>query len=244
MKYVISDIHGDMDKYFHIRDVISFGQEDTLYVLGDILDRGPFGLDVLLDIMYTPNVELILGNHEKMFMDYFDVCLRGIERGMIDKDLPVLWQMSYSSEFVCELWMSNGGRLTVENSRRYSLNQLKNMYNFLKKCSLNKEVTAGDKQFYLVHGKPSKDGDVDTMLWGQIEAQEKFFDDKIVVFGHTPTAYYQDDSPMCIWKTEDKIGIDCGCGWQKSGGRLGCLCLDTLEEYYINVDNSEEQGKA
>lgn len=236
MHYVISDIHGDMDKFSRIRDVIRFQEEDTIYVLGDVLDRGPFGLDILLEIMYTPNIVFVLGNHEKMFMDYFDVCMQGIEKGMIDKDLPVLWQMSYSNEFVCELWMSNGGRSTVENSRRYSLNQLKNIYNFLKKCPLMLDVEIGDRKYHLVHGKPSDTGDTETMLWGQIEKEDEFYKDSTVVFGHTPTAHYQDDTPMCIWKAEDRIGVDCGCGWQKSGGRLGCLCLETMDEYYINVD--------
>lgn len=26
------------------------------------------------------------------------------------------------------------------------------------------------------------------------------------------------------------ISIDCGCAY---GGRLGCICLDTMEEFYV-----------
>lgn len=240
MHYVISDIHGDLDKFYRIRDVIRFQDEDVMYVLGDVLDRAPFGLDILLDIMYTSNIRFVLGNHEKMFMDYFDVCMQGIEKGMIDRDLPVLWQMSYSNEFVSELWMSNGGRMTVENSRRYSLNQLKNIYNFLKKCPLKEEIELEGKKFLLVHGKPSEIDDEDCMLWGQVEPSDTFFGDQIVVFGHTPTAHYQDDTPMRIWKGKQKIGVDCGCGWQKSGGRLGCVCLETMDEFYVNVDETKK----
>ena len=57
------------------------------------------------------------------------------------------------------------------------------------------------------------------------------FDDKIVIFGHTPTHHYMYDYPMAIWHGRDKIGIDCGCAWGKDG-RLGCLRLDDMKEFY------------
>lgn len=39
MIYVISDIHGCYDKYIKMLEKIRFSSEDTLYVLGDVLDR-------------------------------------------------------------------------------------------------------------------------------------------------------------------------------------------------------------
>ena len=38
--YVISDIHGEYDKFMELLDKIKLKETDTLYVLGDILDRG------------------------------------------------------------------------------------------------------------------------------------------------------------------------------------------------------------
>lgn len=236
LQYVMSDIHGDLVKFHRMLELIRFSDDDTLYVLGDVLDRGRFSFDLLREIMQDDQMVFICGNHEKMFMDYYLLCMEHIEKGMIDKDLPLLWQMSYSKEFVAELWMGNGGRASIQNSRKYTNDDFKIFYDFLAAAPLYKEVTVGDQAFYLVHGKPSKEQDPDEFMWGQIERGDVFFDDKIVVFGHVPTAHYQDAAPMSIWKCDDKIGIDCGCGWQKSGGRLGCLCLDTMEEFYINVD--------
>lgn len=237
MHYVMSDIHGDLVKFHRMLDIIQFSDEDTLFILGDAIDRGRFSFELLAEIMSDDHMVFIRGNHEKMFMDYFDVCIEQLKKGYIDKDLPVLWQMSYSSEFVCELWMANGGRASVQDSRKFTFNQLQVFYDFLKGTILHKEIEVGDKKYYLVHGKPSVEYIEDEMIWGQVEPEEHFFDDKILVFGHTPTAHYQDDAPMSIWVTEDKIGVDCGCGWQKSGGRLGCLCLETMEEFYVNPDN-------
>jgi len=41
MTYAVSDIHGCYDKYRELLRVIRFCPKDTLYVLGDVIDRGP-----------------------------------------------------------------------------------------------------------------------------------------------------------------------------------------------------------
>ena len=40
----MSDIHGCFDKYQKMLRRIDFAPEDTLYVLGDVIDRGPDGI--------------------------------------------------------------------------------------------------------------------------------------------------------------------------------------------------------
>ncbi len=47
-------------------DKREFQDTDTLYVLGDVIDRGLKGIQILLDMMARPNVVPILGNHELM----------------------------------------------------------------------------------------------------------------------------------------------------------------------------------
>ena len=43
---------------------LSLRPDDTLYILGDVIDRGPDGVKILQDMMARPNVVPILGNHE------------------------------------------------------------------------------------------------------------------------------------------------------------------------------------
>ena len=62
MTYVISDIHGCYEKYRSMLEIIEFTGDDTLYVLGDVLDRGPDGFKILLDMAARPNVIGLLGN--------------------------------------------------------------------------------------------------------------------------------------------------------------------------------------
>ena len=47
--YVMSDIHGEFEKYISMLQKIEFKDEDTLYILGDVIDRGERPVDILLD---------------------------------------------------------------------------------------------------------------------------------------------------------------------------------------------------
>ena len=66
--YVISDIHGEYDKFVELLDRIGLKKTDTLYILGDILDRGPRPVSVIEKLMEMPNVIPIVGNHEFIAM--------------------------------------------------------------------------------------------------------------------------------------------------------------------------------
>ena len=49
--YCMSDIHGELDKFERMLDLIHFSDEDHLYILGDVIDRGALGVDILRRIM-------------------------------------------------------------------------------------------------------------------------------------------------------------------------------------------------
>ena len=40
MKYVTSDIHGRLDRLKKLIDTTQLSQEDMLYIIGDLVDRG------------------------------------------------------------------------------------------------------------------------------------------------------------------------------------------------------------
>ena len=48
--YVCSDIHGMYDLYLRMLETVQFGHNDHLYILGDMIDRGPDGVKILLDL--------------------------------------------------------------------------------------------------------------------------------------------------------------------------------------------------
>ena len=64
MTYVMSDLHGQYDKYKMMLEKIGFSDEDELFILGDVVDRGPKPVDLLRDMSLRSNVFPIIGNHD------------------------------------------------------------------------------------------------------------------------------------------------------------------------------------
>lgn len=91
--YVMSDAHGHKTKFDQMLTLIGFGEGDTLYFLGDAIDRGPDGIEILQKIRKMPNIRMLLGNHEYMLLCCFgeDANAQAISN-----------------------WMRNGGRQTVQ----------------------------------------------------------------------------------------------------------------------------------
>ena len=48
MIYVMSDIHGQKRRFDSVMRQIGLRAEDTLYVLGDVIDRNPDGIGIEL----------------------------------------------------------------------------------------------------------------------------------------------------------------------------------------------------
>ena len=74
----VGDIHGMYDKLKMLMRRIKFDPAmDTLIFLGDIIDRGPESLQCFDYVMhlqrkYPESVILLLGNHERHMLNYFD----------------------------------------------------------------------------------------------------------------------------------------------------------------------------
>ena len=69
MIYVLADIHGRADRFHEVLDSIGFSEDDTLYILGDVIDRNPDGIEILEEIISSKNMEMLLGNHEYMMLN-------------------------------------------------------------------------------------------------------------------------------------------------------------------------------
>ena len=71
--YVIADVHGCYREFMQLLNRVEFNEkEDTLYVLGDIIDRGP-GSEEMFEWIYKrygKSVHMCMGNHEEMFCDF------------------------------------------------------------------------------------------------------------------------------------------------------------------------------
>lgn len=114
MYYVMSDIHGCYKEYRKVLEMIHFSEEDTLYVLGDVVDRGPEPIKVLQDMMLRPNVFPIIGNHEYMALMVLRKFSVEITEANTENYLSADDITSYMN------WSLNGGQTTMEQFRRLS----------------------------------------------------------------------------------------------------------------------------
>ena len=56
---------------------------------------------------------------------------------------------------------------------------------------------------------------------------------------HTPTQLIEDNpNPGQIYYNNYNIVIDCGCAF---GARLGCLRLDDMKEFYLDVNSNSKK---
>jgi len=69
--YVCSDIHGMYGSYIDALKQLKSG--DHLWILGDAIDRGKYGIKIIQDIMRRPQVTYILGNHDALFINVIDM---------------------------------------------------------------------------------------------------------------------------------------------------------------------------
>ena len=119
MIYVMSDIHGNLARFESIMMQIELKPTDTLYILGDIVDRYPDGIKILRRIMKMPNAKMLLGNHEHMMLNAVGDRLYAKPERYID-NRPI------------RLWYRNGGQVTNE---------------YLK--HIRKDLTSINKQYFI-----------------------------------------------------------------------------------------------
>lgn len=234
MQYAASDIHGCYDKYIQLLRRIDLKDSDTLYILGDMIGRGPDGLKILLDVSMRPNIIPFLGNHEYAAL----TCLPWLMEELTEKNTEpdvLLWRLKS-----IQGWMADGGDKVVEEFRQLSPAARQDVLDILGDLTVYGEMEAGGREYVLVHaglggfspGKVLDDYQLDELILSRPDPEQIYFPDKYLVFGHMSTSYYTGVCPedARIYRSGKLIGIDCGCA---SGGPLGCICLDTMEEIYV-----------
>ena len=218
MKYVMSDIHGMYDKYIEMLDKISFSKLDELYILGDIIDRGKDSIKIYKHIIQNENIILLKGNHELMFQEFYE-----------SKE-----DFNYSN------WKYNGGSYTKKSLYKEGVT-FNEFYNFIKNLSFIKVVD----NFILTHASTLifekryidmlsleafiEGQEEEFCLWDRSNIGGDTFKDYIHIYGHTPVQMINGTNN--ITKIDNNIYIDCGACFKD--GRLACIRLDDLKEFYV-----------
>ena len=210
--YAISDIHGCYDMFLEMLDKSQFDEtRDTLYILGDIMDRGPKVPEMVRWVWKheSEHVIMLKGNHEDMFASYPD---------------PDYYTFYFSQFSATEL---NRLLTWIPELPLYKEVTVGGIDYVLVHAGITEEIL-----------KTGKDPD-EFCIWARNEFY--FGDGipgKTIVFGHTPmmSRIIDEEITVHIWKPKGKnlIGIDTGAVFAKKfGGKLSCLRLDDQKEFYV-----------
>lgn len=218
--FAIGDIHG-CNKTFDalLFDVLKIDSGDTIYLLGDYIDRGNNPKAVVDRILWLESegyaIYPIIGNHEQLLLD------------------------SFFSDENHLIWIYNGAKDTLKSFGVSFARELETKYiTFFR----NLKYYYIFNNYILVHGGINFDianplSDTYSMVWlrNKVVYPEKIEGRKLIV-GHTPT------SPEAILNSlnTNKIMLDSGCvyyGKYQSMGYLSALELNTMELYQqINIE--------
>ena len=232
MTYVMADVHGQYEKYKKMLEKINFSDSDTLYILGDVVDRGEHPAKILYDMSMRPNVFPIMGNHEHMAMYMLkklcvEITEENCESHLSARDMEIM-----------AIWDVNGGRTTVEDFSSFSADDREYLLDYLSEFSPYEELCVCGREFVLVHGglpafsqeKPLSLYNRAAMLYERTDYGKRYYRDKYLVTGHVPTCNIDPAYDGRIYIGNGHIAIDCGAGHGKA---LGCIRLDDLKEFYV-----------
>jgi serine/threonine protein phosphatase 1 len=227
--YVISDLHGCKEEFDQMLQQIDFSQYDTMWILGDVCDRGNESVALLQEIMAHANMHMIMGNH--------DVWLSRYAQKLIDaKKDPASIEMN--DDFL--IWMHyNGGFKTADEFMDLPFNKCYDIKLYLETVPLYQQIEVGGRQFLLIHAglgsscrrdvRPAEVPEQE-LVWSHIELDDNPYEDVTMIVGHFPTFMRGREFENRIIRREKILHIDCGCVY---GRALGCIRLNDMQEFYV-----------
>ena len=232
MIYVMSDIHGNYEKYCLMLKKLNLKETDALFILGDVIDGGKDGIKILKDMMYRSNIFPVMGEREYLAEKFLpmiqgaktpDECAQFIEDGS-KKDFA--------------RWLKGGSYGTIEAFLSLSEEGKESVIDYLSEFSPYDEVEAGGREFVLVHagikdfeeGKDLEDYDEEAFVLEKADYKKVYYSDKFLVTGHTPTAIIEGSKGNGVFSAKRHLAINT---IEITDGKLTAVCLDTMKVYYV-----------
>lgn len=268
--FYFTDVHGQLDLFQTMRDWCYAQDPECMIVYGgDACDRGEFGMDIMEAILDDPQIVYIRGNHEDMFIKAArELAANNPEiknrrltiqeaNDLIDRESWLHWMY---------LSLRNGGRPTIkawllDGTSMDFIDRLE------KRTCLTFELDNGvcfshaggtyeawqrARDCEYENDFVDKD-DAEEMIWDRSMLNACWPENKIIVFGHTPTCYLSDSTPAefqheremrpvayrSTYKDGDTsgwhIGMDTGMTFYGRGYVLNCLTMNVTGFYDQDV---------
>lgn len=211
----IGDIHGCDIALETLLAGLSISRDDTVVVLGDVVDRGPGtkqAVERLLQLAQDCRLIFVMGNHEEMMLSALD-----------------------TGEGV-EAWLRYGGTATLYSYDGDPRKIPRSHLEFLR-SGVNYWETDRDLFIHanLEPGVALEKQQPEWLRWTHLTGHESPHPSgKRIVCGHTPQ---KEGEPLCLtgWTCIDTFA--CGTGW------LTCLDVATDEFYQANQPGASRTGR-
>jgi serine/threonine protein phosphatase 1 len=225
-KIVISDIHGCAKTFKALLRKIDLNKADTLYLLGDYIDRGHDSkgvIDTIFNLRANGiKVECLMGNHEIMLLN------------------------ALKSGDALEKWFRDGGRKTLESFGVYDLRDIPQRYmDFFQSLPSHIEVD----NYILVHAGVDFNlddplSDKEKLVWIRhwySDIDYRWLRARTIVHGHTPTSVFEIQMMHQQLAKNRYIDIDAGCVFEQYAtegyAHLCAFNLTTQEiTFHKNID--------
>lgn len=250
---VVSDVHAHLDYLKGVLDKASFSDDDILFIVGDMVEKGPDSLGTLryvMELCKQKNVVPLVGNVDAHRLTFF--CELSEETAPELYEYIVSARKWYGSSFYEELAAECG--YAINSPKDILLSKQDVIAHFESEFSFLSELpTIVETQNYIfVHGGLCERNVSDNQCKGVFELTkyDAFMDktphifDKYVIVGHWPVPLYnssvQQLNPI-INREKRIISIDGGCGIKKEC-QLNLLIIPDIscpvdEISYISYDS-------
>lgn len=235
MIFAASDLHGfPLVRFQNGLKAIGFGENDYLYILGDVVDRhGDGGAAMLRWMMLQQNIRLLMGNHEYMMLECAEM--------LYDASPACVKRLSREKLRTFLHWSDNGGTATLNGFaalRAIDPESIPRILAYVSRAPFFAVTQAGGRDFLLTHAglgnfspeKPIMDYTAEELLWNRPSPEDEYFEEVTTVFGHTPTIMYGPQYAGKIIRTRTWCNIDVNTA---AHDQIAVLRLDDMREFYI-----------
>ena len=140
MIYVASDIHGCYEKHLRLIERLALKEDDTLYILGDLVDRGDGGIEIIKDVMKRKNVVCLRGNH-----DHYALIFLQLFAAQDHRTEEVRLKEAF------RLWLEDGGAKTFLAFSELDDNEKRSVLSFLNTLPFYEKICVNGQRFLLSH---------------------------------------------------------------------------------------------
>lgn len=241
----VSDIHAHFHHLKKLLEKINFSSADILFIVGDIIEKGPESLKTLwyvMDLCKKYTVHVSMGNVDAWRLVMFDDTTAESNYRFVKyiDSMAKRWGGCLFTDMCSELNFSVQSASDVPNAKTLMATSFSEEFEFLRSLP----TIIDTQNFTFVHGgiqSQDLDSIVGTDVFDVLKfdafLDQDFCFDKYVVVGHWPVTLYNDkiaSANPIINHNRKIISLDGGCGL-KLDGQLNALIIPSIDSTEFDI---------